>query len=183
VVLASSLGFSALYRTAGDRKPVLVAARDIGRYEQLSRDDVRIALVAAEPGVATVPANNVDSVVGRLTLTDISQGSVLAPGQMATDGQQIVGQGEAVVGARLEPGAAPVGDIAAGTRVLIVIRPGSDAGDTELRQVAGWLEAIEARNPNTGSREASLVVPQENAAAVAAAAADGRIAIVGLEGG
>lgn len=182
VVLASGLGFLGLWRSAGERVPVLVAARDIGRFETLEAADLRVALVGAEPGVATVPESELDEIVGRVTVTELPAGSILSPGQLVQEGERVVAEDEAVVGARLGPGSAPVGDLPSGTRVLIVIRPSAGDSGAEVGEVEGWLAEISDRNPNNGSREASLVVPQSSAGAVAAAAAEERIAVVGLEG-
>jgi hypothetical protein len=183
LMFGCALGFGALYRSAGSRSPVLVAAHDIGRFEQLDRDDLRVSLMATEPGVSTVPESDLGLVVGRITLNDLPKGTVLSLGQLAAEGQALVGPNKAVVGARLGPGAAPLGEIAPGTLILIVVRPDGVGGDAEVRQVEGRLEEIGQPNPNTDAREASLVVPKESAAAVAAAAADERIAVVRLEAG
>lgn len=182
VVSASVLGFSALYRSAGDREPVLVVARDVERFEPIEQDDLRVALVAAEPGVGTVPESDLDDVVGRVALTGLAQGSILAPNQLAGKDDQFVGPEEAVVGARLESGAAPVGDLSPGTRVLVVIRPGGADGSLGVREVPAWLAEMSEQHPNNGVREASIVVSQESAGVVAAAAAEQRIAVVALEG-
>lgn len=182
LVLACGLGFLALYEGAGDRKPVVVAAGDVGKWETIERGDLRVALVAAEPGVATVPESDLDEVVGRVAATELTEGSVLSPRDIADDGDRLVAEDEALVGARLGAGAVPLGDLPAGAPILVIVRPGPSEPDAEAREVPGWLAELGGRDPNTGAREASLVVPQQVAGFVAAAAADERIAVVGLEG-
>lgn len=183
VVLASGLVFVALYRSAGDRVPVLSVARDVGRYDVIERADLRSVLVGAEPGVELVPEADLDEIVGRVALTELSQGSLLSPDHVADADDPVVGDHEAVIGAKLGSGTVPVGDIPAGTPVMVVIRPGGSSGEGAVREVPGWLAALGERNPNSGSRDASLVVPKTSAADVAAAAAEDRIAVVSLEGG
>ena len=182
LVLGSGLVFTGLYRSAGDRQPVLVLANDVGRFDSIERSDLRVVLVGAEPGVELVPEADIDEVVGRLALTELAQGSLLSPDEVADTDDLLVGPDEAIVGARLGAGSAPVGDIPAGTRVSVVIRPGPSPDDG-IREVPGWLAELGERNPNNGTREASLVVPKSSAGDVAAAAAEERIAVVSLEGG
>lgn len=181
-VLGSGLVFAGLYRTAGDREPVLALADDVGRFEPIERSDLRAVLVGAEPGVELVAESELDDIVGRQALTELAQGSLLSPDEVAGEDALLVGDDEAIVGARLGSGSAPVGDIPAGTRVLVVIRPGAVPGDN-IREVPGWLAELGERNPNNGTREASLVVPKSSAGDVASAAAEERIAVVSLEGG
>lgn len=182
LTLVCGLVFTALWRSAGNREPVVVAASDVDRGETIERADLRTALVAAEPGVGTIPEDDLDELVGRIALTDLAEGSLLSPDEVADEDDRLVASDEALVGARLGPGAAPLGDLPSGTEILVVIRPGASDTDGNVREVPGWLAELGGRDPNSGAREASLVVPQEDAGAVAAAAADERIAIVGLEG-
>ena len=182
LVLACGLGSWALYRQAGNRVPVLVAAHDVGRFETIERDDLRVVLVAAEPGAKTIPEGELSKIVGRVAVTELPQGSILSPGQVAQEGQHLVGEDEAVIGARLGPGAFPLGSMPPGTKVLVVVRPGGSDPDSQVREVPGWVAEVGERNPNNGSREASLVVAKSSAGDVAAAAAEERIAVVGLEG-
>jgi hypothetical protein len=182
LVLVCGLASVTLWRSAGNREPVVVAAQDVGRGETIEREDLRTALVAAESGVDTIPEGDLDELVGRVAVTELARGSLLSAEEVAGDDDRLVSSDEALVGARLGPGAAPVGDLPSGTEILVVIRPGPSDSDAEVREVPGWLERLGDRDPNSGAREASLVVPQEDAGDVAAAAADERIAVVGLEG-
>jgi hypothetical protein len=96
----------------------------------------------------------------------------------------LVGPDEVVVGARLGAPAAPRGEVAPGTPVLVVVRPDLTGGvPDQASEVRGWLRDIGDPLANTGAREASVVVPVEEAATVASAAADERIAVVTLEDG
>jgi hypothetical protein len=74
---------------------------------------------------------------------------------------------------------------AGGRRVLAVIVPAqtasSDAG--EARGVEGWVLRAEdlTTGTQTGGLSVSVVVPRDEATEVAAAAADDRLSLVGLE--
>jgi hypothetical protein len=135
--------------------------------------------VAADTGVATVPAGDMDEIVGKLAASDLPSGSLLSRDQVLAEGERVVTTDEAVVGARLGPGAAPRGEVAPGTWVLVVVDPpAADGEGAAPTEVTGWLRDIGDPAENTGAREASLVVPASSAATVAAAAADERIAVV-----
>jgi hypothetical protein len=166
--------------SAGSRTEAVVLARDVGRYESIERADLRIASIAVEPGVDTVAGSELDDLVGRAASTDLVAGSVLSSHELVPAGERLLGDGEAIVGARLSPGDAPLRDLSRGSAVLVVIRPQAGAaGDVE--SVEGWLLDLGDADATTGERSASLVVPRTNADDVAAAAADKRISIVALE--
>ncbi len=170
-----------LVATAGGREETLALAGDVTRGEQIERDDLDVVRVAADAGVETVPAGDLDDVVGQIAASDLPSGSLLAREHLLGESERLVTTDEAVVGARLAPGAAPRGEVPPGTPVLVVIGPaatGAEPGD--VVEVTGWLRDIGDPAENTGAREASLVVPASSAAGVAAAAADERIAVVTL---
>jgi hypothetical protein len=183
-VLALVGGWTAasLYASAGERVEVVVAAGDVDRFEELGRDDLKVVRVAADPGVDTISGADLETLVGRVAATDLSDGALLSDDQLVGPGERLVAADEAVVGAQLGPGAAPRGALAGGTRLLVVVSPAPTATDEEPVEVEGWLAEIGEPDATTGEREASLVVPAGSAATVAAAAADERIAVVALEG-
>jgi len=173
---------ASLYASAGERVEVVVAAGDVGRFEELTRDDLKVVRVAADPGVDTIPGGDLDDLVGRVAATDLSDGVLLSEDQLVGPDERLVAGDEAVVGARLGPGAAPRRALVGGAPVLVVVRPAQTDADSEVVEVEGWLADVGEADATTGEREASLVVPAGSAAEVAAAAADQRIAVVALEG-
>lgn len=170
-----------LVATAGGRQERLALADDVAKGQTIERRDLKVVRVAADAGVATVPAGDMGTVVGRAAATDLARGSLLARAEVLGRGGRLVTTDEAVVGARLAPGAAPRGDVAPGTGVLVVVDPPATGGRApKAVEVSGWLRDIGEPAENTGIREASLVVPTSAAASVAAAAADDRVAVVTL---
>jgi hypothetical protein len=159
---------------------VVVLADDVARYETIERSDLRVASIALDPGIDTVAAGEIDELVGRAARTDLSAGSVLSSRELVPAGERLVAGGEAIVGARLAPGDAPLRDLTRGAAVLVVVRP--QAGSSgEVQSVEGWLLDLGEADATTGERSASLVVPRGDADDVAAAAAEKRISIVALE--
>ena len=173
-----------LVATAGGREETVVMARDVERGQRLERGDLAVVRVAADPGVETIAAQQLDEIVGRTAGSDLPRGVLLAGDQLIDEGERLVGPDEVVVGARLGAPAAPRGEVAPGTPVLVVVRPDLTGGvPDQASEVRGWLRDIGDPLANTGAREASVVVPVEEAATVASAAADERIAVVTLEDG
>lgn len=173
---------ASLVASAGERVDVVVTARDVGQFEEVERDDLRLVRVAADPGVDTIGGDELDELVGRVAATGLPEGVLLSPSQLVPAGERLVGADEAVVGTRLGPGAAP-GGLQGGTSVLVVVRPQQGSPDDEVSEVQGWLAEIGEPDESSRSREASLVVPASVAGGVAAAAADERIAVVALRDG
>jgi SAF domain len=174
--------FASLYVSAGDRVEVLAVAHDVDRFETVQRDDLRSVRVAADSGVDTVDAGDLDAIVGRAAATDLREGSLLAPDQLVAKDARLVGDNEAVVGAELAPGDVPEGALAGGIDIMVVVRPADTAPGADVEQVPGWLLSFGDPDENTGDRRVSLVVPADRAAEVAAAASDERVAVVALEG-
>jgi hypothetical protein len=170
-----------LVATAGGRQERLALAHDVAKGETIERRDLTVVRVAADAGVATVPAGDMSTVVGRAAAADLPRGGLLARAQVLPKGERLVSTDEAVVGANLPPGAAPRGDVAPGTSIMVVVDPPATGGRAPRTiEVTGWLRDIGDPAENTGVREASLVVPTSAAASVAAAAADDRVAVVTL---
>jgi hypothetical protein len=175
-------GTAAALMSAGDRSDVLVVAGDVGRFEPIERPDLRVARVGADGGADTLAASELDEVVGRRAATDLVEGSVLAPSQVLGRGERLLGEGEALVGARLKPGELPSDGVGAGAEVFVVVRPAGGGEDGEVGQARGWVWAVGEPDASTGERSVSLVVPASGAGGVSAAAADGRVSLVVLEG-
>lgn len=175
--------FASLYVSAGERVEVLVVARDVDRFAEVQDDDLRTVRVAADPGVDTVEAGERDQVVGRVAATDLVEGALLSPNQVLASGERRVAENEAIVGAELGPGDAPQGALVGGVEVYVVVRPSeTSTGDQTAARVPGWILEVGEPDENTDARAVELVVPESQAAAVTAAAAEDRLSLVVLEG-
>src|SRR5690606_14321605 len=103
-----------LVATAGGREETLAMARDVARGEPLDRDDFRVVRVAADAGVRTIPAGDLDEMVGLVAGSDMPKGSLPSREQMLDEGERLPTRDEVEVGARLAAAAAPRGDVPAG---------------------------------------------------------------------
>jgi hypothetical protein len=177
-------GTVAAVMSAGERTDVLAVSSDVGRYEEIERSDLKVVRIGVDDDADTVAASQLDDLVGRVVAVDLVTGSLLAPGQLVDEGERVVGAGEALVGAQLKPGEFPPEGARAGSAVLVVVRPapGAGGGAGGPTEVEGWLLSVGDSDEATGQRSVSLVVPRSAAPAVTAAAADGRVSLVVLDG-
>lgn len=181
LALLGGLLFAALYLSAGSRVDVLVAARDIGAYEVIERDDLRVERVAAEPDVATVDGADLDDLVGRVAAAAVPEGAILAPDQVYEEGAEVVGDGEVIVGMEVTLAQAPRG-LESGDSVVLAVDPGAGSDGPQL-EVEGWLLELGDRDDGSDALDVSVVVPRTVAVDVGLAAADGRISLMVTRGG
>lgn len=181
-VLAALLGawlFASLYLGADERREVLAVASRVGRFEVVERSDLRVVRLPTDAEVESVPASRLDEVVGRVAGADLAAGSLLADGQLLPAGERTIGADEAVVGLLLGPGDAPVAGVTRGASVSVVVRqPAGASGGVEA--TGGWVADVSEVMASTGDRPVEVVVPRAGAAAISAAAADGRVTLVVL---
>ena len=100
-VVGMSLGVD-VYRAAVDRVAVVAVARPIAADLAVSADDLRQAFVPADSDLATVPWDQVDTVIGSFATTDLLFEQAVPPG--ASSGTSAPRAGEAVVGLSVQPG-------------------------------------------------------------------------------
>jgi Flp pilus assembly protein CpaB len=181
VVLAMLVGawvFASSNRTVS----VLVAGKDIGPGQVLTAGDVRVLTLAHTNGLRAVQPGEQALIVGRAARGPIPSGTVLNTGLFAEPGR-VVPTGQIVVGAALDPGAAPSSRLAAGDRVevLAVARstagsPGASGSPVVVATGSVWsVEPIGSGASSTGKLWVSLLVPESTHGEVAQAAADGRL--------
>lgn len=171
--------FAALYLSAGDRREVLALSHDVARLEVVDRSDLRVVRISSDADIGSVNASQLDELVGRVAGVDLVAGSLLVEDQLVTEGRQLLGADEAVVGVLLGPGDSPVRSLRRGAPVLVVVRPPAGSqGDPE--EIEGWVFDASGEPVNTRERPIELAVPRDQAALISAAAADRRVTIVAL---
>lgn len=177
LVLACTLAALVLFTRAGDRHPVLVVAHRVSAGSTIGASDLTEALVASDPGVATVPASQRQQLVGQIAIVDLVPGSLVAPGQFDTRPRDTTSQ--AVIGATLKEGQFPPG-LRDGDRVLVIELPPENAtsqAGTTSTAIDGTVLTVE---PSTvqGGVTVSLAVDPSHAQTVAVDAARGRLTLV-----
>lgn len=182
-------GFLAL--NLDDRSPMMVAARDIAVGQQITREDLAEAMVAAD-GLDLLPAGQVDAVLGTYATSSIPAGRLLDRDMYAT--ATPLAQGQAAVGIVVPAGRAPASGLLAGDVVSVVRVDGGEGtvvtddavvsrADHSTSSYGGGIVGVPAGGGVGGSTLATLVVAQADAPAVAAAAVEGSFSIVLLQRG
>src|SRR5262245_39870019 len=181
LVFGSSLAFAAWSRATSTRVPVLVASHDLAAGQTIGDDMVTTTEVEVGADVPTIAASDRAAVVGRVARAPIPAGPLRAP-QLVTDGSAGP-DGQAVVGAVLPSGAYPTAALRAGDRVQLVEAAATgDAAEARTLGDARVWALTSPDGPGLSGLFVSLLVPQDQAAATANAAARQQLRIV-LVGG
>ncbi|MFB9378862.1 SAF domain-containing protein [Kineococcus gynurae] len=196
LVLGGTLGGALLVHRSGDRAEVVVVTRDVAPGARITAEDLGTTRVAAD-GAALVPAASAAAFVGSSAGTRIPAGTLLNPAM--TVAGDAVPEGAVVVGAVLSDAQRPSAPLAVGdvVRVFLVADTAAATGAAPAAGSPGDVLVPAARvlatgagadaaagagltAAGTGSDTVSLLVDEEQAPAVVAAAAAGQIALVRL---
>lgn len=158
--------------------PVVLAAKELPRGATIGREDLAVVEVHPDPSLKTVPAAELESLVGKTALIDVPQGNLLAP--TATGDKPSLGDGQSLVGVALIPGQMPSGDLRPDQKVQLVSTPrvGDDVtGDKPIISVEATVITT-TTVPDTNQTVVNVAVPAEVAESVAALSATGRVGLI-----
>jgi hypothetical protein len=188
LVLACALAGVIVAKRVDTRVPVLAAAHAISAGQTVTAADVTTVRVAAEAGVATVPASQLSTVVGRVAAVPLVAGTLLSPAQLG--GPVWPGSGEAVIAVPVKPGRLPSG-LSAGAHVAVLVVPSGapggvtgpgpgQGGQSQVEKATATVVSVEAAADQSGATVVTLVLSATDATRVAAASGD--VALVRLGG-
>ncbi|MBO0813223.1 MAG: hypothetical protein J2P23_14430 [Microlunatus sp.] len=123
-VVAICLGAIAsffLYSQLTESHQVVALRRTVDRGASIAAQDLVTVRVGDTGGIDTVPAAELDSLVGKVAAFDLVQGSLL-PVNAVTDTLP-PDRGKAIIGIRVDTGRAPSGFLATGSPVRLVVLP------------------------------------------------------------
>jgi hypothetical protein len=103
---------------AQGRVPVLAVARPVSVGHVLERVDIREVEISAAEAVATLPAGQVASILGKPMATNLTVGALLTPSSVGPS--TIPAAGQAVVAVGLKAGQFPL-ELAPGAPVIVVL--------------------------------------------------------------
>lgn len=175
-----ALGSFFLYRDLSHAQTVVVVTQTVYRGSVVQSDDLGIATVGDTPGVRTVPADQLDSLVGQRATVDLAAGSLLPEGVVGP--VTIPAAKRTLVGINLTTGRAPLGYLTPGSAVRLVAVPpeGAEPGFTD----ASSNLAVQARvvdstsGADGGSVFVNVDVGADQAVVVATLAAQNRLVVV-----
>ncbi|GAA1215288.1 SAF domain-containing protein [Kitasatospora nipponensis] len=164
VMAVCALLFGVLAIVTGHRSRVLALARPVLAGQVLSAADLRSVLVSAEPGTATVGADQRDQVVGRRVSASLPAGLLLSEQLL---GLPVAQPGEAVVAVALKEGRYP-SVLGAGDQVDVYeAHPGSGQAQAAAPVEARVVDVQPGAGP-AGGTVAMLSVPVARAGQVVA---------------
>lgn len=177
LVTVGALTAAWLTTVVGHTSSVLALRDTVHRGDQITRQDLMTVNISPDPALKTVPAGDVDAIVGQYATTDLPAGGILPAGAYAATNALPAGQ--TLVGVSLAPGQAPSQNLTAGDRVKIVVTP--RAQDDPPTSAPATIDAIVVSSRPVGDQGQVILdvsVPEAQAALLAATAATGRVAIV-----
>jgi len=178
LVALGALAFLYVSGQLSSASPVIAVTADVQRGAVIAADDVGVANAVPDPALAPLPAGRMDEVIGLRAATDLVAGSLLTEASVTP--AVVPAAGEAVVGVALNRAQAPGEPLLPGDVVLVVDTPRS--GDDPPTQDPSAIEATVLRTyPPTGSSDPlviDVIVPSEQATALAARVATGRVGVV-----
>jgi Flp pilus assembly protein CpaB len=170
-----------VFSTSSQRISVMVAARNVAPGEVVEATDLRVVEMGRTGGLRAIQPEQQQLVVGQAARGPIPEGTVLNTGLFASR-DRVVPAGQVVVGAALEPGAAPGTGLAAGDRVdvlAVVKAPSTATGGSPVATVvaSGTVWSVQPVGQGAASSKlvVSVLVPAGSQEVVAQAAADGRL--------
>ncbi len=176
VCLGALLGALA-WSSASTADRVVAVRESVPRGEIIQEGDLVAVSVGVAPGMQTVPAESLSSLVGQRAAYDLVAGGLVTKESVRST--LMPRTGESIVGVALLPGLMPGEPLVAGDRVRVVSTPGADgeipeAGPVEIpATVAGLHPGAE-----DGKTVVSVLVPEGDAAELAARQATGRVVLV-----
>ncbi|MFY1674041.1 SAF domain-containing protein [Plantactinospora sp. WMMB334] len=181
LVLGFALAGAVVADRVDSRLPVLATAHQINAGQVLTAADLTTVRVAADSVVATVPAADRGSVVGRTAAVPLVAGALLSPAQLGPAAWPAAGQ--AVVAVGVEPGRLPSA-LAPGSRVLVLVIPTSTPTGTGAApqpvQAEATVWSLDEAGDQSGDSVVSLLIAEADGRRVAAAAGEVTLVQLGM---
>lgn len=165
VGLLLAAGILKAMSVAADRTPVLVLAADVPAGGTFTDDMLVSTELAADGDIGVVPATQRAEVVGKTASHNLRANEVLRASDVSSEPP--VGPNERRVGVRLERGRFPF-DLAAGTRVRVV----TEKQEVYVAKVGRFSKG------DDGNADIVLIVPDEQADAIARDLQNGKASLV-----
>ncbi len=185
MVVLGALGAAYVATSLGQSSPVIAVARPVPWGQTITAADLVEASVPADPALAPIPYGDRAQVIGMVAATELLPGSLLT--REAVTEQLLPGSGQQLVGVGVSAVQLPATPLRPGQDVLLVPAPaGGAATDAEVGATAPAAvpaTVLRAGQPGVdGLRVVDVLVDAARGPDVAARAAAGSIAIVGVPG-
>lgn len=180
VIIVFALGAVLLHLSAVDRTPALAVVGSVERGDTITAADIKVVYLSSDDALARLDESQLNQVVGQVALVDLAPGTLLSRSVVAD--RPALDSGEGVVGLSLEPGGYPSLGLAPGDRVSVIRSADPAAVDADGEAA----EAVLTRDATVFSVEelasdrrlVSIVAPETDAEALAAASGSGSLRLV-----
>jgi hypothetical protein len=179
LIAFGALGAAVLATAARSTIEVVAVASTVARGEQITAADLVPVAITPGQGLATVPAADLDALVGRWAQYDLPAGALVTP-ESVTE-VPVPGPGQALVGLALSSGQLPSVELRSGDTVIVVGTPRQQDDPAELPPLAtttATVVSMTAADTAGGGTIMNVAVPVSSAEELAARAATGRIAVI-----
>lgn len=178
--LGALLSYAVYSRVAAETSVITMAAT-VYRGETVEASDLAVVRLSGEAVRRSVPAAQLDSLVGQKAVYDLPEGTILVPG--AVDDVVIPATGRAVIGIKLPTGRAPTALLTPGSPVrLVALPPSSTTNPDTSDKLAGKTYQATIVDQAPGADGASIVVNVDvtggQAPTIAMLAASDRLVVV-----
>ena len=176
-----------VFQTVGTTHLYLAVNRPVAVSARMAAADLTTVRITADPALQPIPADRINTVVGKHAAVALVPGTLLTQAQL-TD-RPIPGPGRQLVGVSLAQDRMPAQRIKPGTQVLLVITSDQNGVQQPNQPAAAPPQTIQATvvDVTPGGKDGTVVVnvsvPDSDGPLVAARAAAGRIVIVLTAGG
>lgn len=168
------LGGAMAYQQASHANQVVVMQRAVPRGELVSTADLAVVTIGPAPGVHTVGAEQLPSLVGKQALVDLPAGSLVGADAV---GDARLPEGSSQLGLKLAAGRVPVEQMPAGTPVQLV-EVTSDKQESSALLVEASIITAPRLLPDGSSQVLDVAVPEAQAQRVADLAARDLLVVV-----
>lgn len=181
LVIVGALGSWFYISNARHTETVFVTSTDITRGEKIEQGDLTTIELAAGQKTDAIPVDQSGDILGKTATVDLPAGSLLTPG--AFNVRIEVGEDQSVVGFTLSGPQMPSTPLTAGDSIRIVETPVAQ-GDPPAETPKTFPATVFTVNQDVdkGVWVVNVIVPKDEAAALAARATTGRVALI-LDGG
>lgn len=163
-----------LWMSASTATEVVAVRTSVQRGHLVALEDLTTVRVTLDPQLRTVPAAELESLVGKRAATDLAPGTLVTPDQVSD--AVVPGLGQSVVGIPVAPGLMPAEPLVAGDTVRLVHTPGL-AGQVTAALVTVTATVLSV-TPGDTHTVVDVLVTSDQAADLAARAATGDLAVV-----
>ena len=177
LVVACVAVFVSVYLRAGHEVSVLGVAQTVSTGQILEADDLVVVRISMNSGIATVPAADASSVVGRRAAERLEPDTLLAANELVASYSPP--PGEAVVGVAAKDGQFPSSGVTPGETVDVVLTglPGQQDSSSAISESTGDQSPSTDATGQPGDSTGIVLVPDavvlESASAPASSGSDG----------